>query len=89
MMLCFSHYSNIAQNLENDVPRSQLDIYRRKIVGLEEYGFDVRDLLSRIDEALSIKERQANILEEQNVFEKNMTDESGKEPKLNKSSSTM
>ncbi|CAA7051892.1 unnamed protein product [Microthlaspi erraticum] len=69
----------------SETPVSKLMLYKEAIVVLEEYGFRVGELLTKIDEVLSVKDGQGNISEEP---EKKMTDESTKEPKRNKSSNT-
>uniref|UniRef100_A0A1J3IMX4 Uncharacterized protein n=1 Tax=Noccaea caerulescens TaxID=107243 RepID=A0A1J3IMX4_NOCCA len=83
LMMGYSEYSDIVRNLDNESPVSKLMIYKEKIVYLEEHGFHVGELLSKIDEVLSVKAGQGHTSEEP---EKKMTDT--KEPKLNKSSNT-
>ncbi|CAA7050572.1 unnamed protein product [Microthlaspi erraticum] len=103
LMMGYSEYSDIVRNLDNEAPVSKLMHYKKTFVALEEHGFHVGEILSKIDEVLSVKAGQGNTSEEPEKKmrdtkdgqgdiseepEKKMTDESTKEPKRNKSSNT-
>ncbi|ESQ40603.1 hypothetical protein EUTSA_v10016065mg [Eutrema salsugineum] len=65
----FQSFLDVVEELENqgkDIPRSRLDKQKEGLVALEmSYGFDSRGPLSKIEEILSVKDKEADLLEEQ------------------------
>lgn len=68
-MVAFSSLVEKISKLQLDDPRSIFASYLESLLDLEKLGFDVTILRGRINEMLSIKDRQGQILKESNEAE--------------------
>lgn len=72
MMLTFSKLVESFNDLEPDVPMSQLDSFRVSFAKLRKYGFHVSAPLARINKLLGIKGKQLKEMVERNDLEGEM-----------------
>ncbi|XP_056844994.1 DUF724 domain-containing protein 2 isoform X2 [Raphanus sativus] len=72
MMLTFSKLVESFNDLEPDVPMSQLDSFRESFAELRKQGFDVSAPLARINKLLGIKSKQLKEMVKRNGLEGEM-----------------
>ncbi|ESQ40604.1 hypothetical protein EUTSA_v10015933mg [Eutrema salsugineum] len=65
LMQSFLDISESIESRGKDLPSDELDEDKEALVALETYGFDSTRPLSQIEEILSLKRKEADLLEEQ------------------------
>ncbi|GLT59814.1 hypothetical protein SLA2020_326120 [Shorea laevis] len=82
IMITFADLFEKISKLEIGFPRSTIDSILESLKDLEKHGFDVTLPRGRLNELLSIKDRQAKLLEELKDSEKEITESSNKVTKM-------